>query len=73
MERNIEIGLKRSRLLGIPEVALILGLPEKTVRIQVAPGSGREFPIEHRKLGKLVKFDSKDVLRISISEANDMR
>ena len=42
----------------IEEVAEYLGLSSKTIRNQL---SERRFPIKHIKLGKLVRFDFKDV------------
>jgi excisionase family DNA binding protein len=46
------------RLLNIEETAEYLGIAPKTIKNQISNGC---FPINHVKLGKLVKFDFKDV------------
>lgn len=46
------------RLLNINETAEYLGMAPKTIKNQLSNG---RFPIRYIKLGKLVRFDLKDV------------
>ena len=49
------------RLLSVEEVAVYLGISARTIYNQVAPKSKRPFPIKAKRIGKLVKFDVKDL------------
>lgn len=49
------------RLLSVEETAEYLGLSPRTIYNAVARKSKRPFPIKPKRLGKLVKFDRKDV------------
>ena len=47
-------------MLGINEVADYLGLAPQTIRNKLAAGT---FPIKTKRLGRLLKWDRKDVDR----------
>ncbi len=49
------------RLLSVEEVAQYLGLSPRTIYNQIAPKSKRPFPIKAKRIGKLVKFDVRDL------------
>ncbi len=51
------------RLLNIRDVARILGISERTIYNQVRKGAERKFPIRVKRVGKLIRFDPKDVRR----------
>jgi excisionase family DNA binding protein len=46
------------KLLSVTEVAKRFGLAKKTVYNQLSQGL---FPVKHKKIGRLVKFDSIEV------------
>jgi predicted DNA-binding transcriptional regulator AlpA len=48
------------RMLGIEEVSTIIGLKPQTIRNKLSNGT---FPIATRKIGRLLKWDSKDIER----------
>ncbi len=45
-------------LLSVPELAGILGLRPQTIYNKISQGL---FPIKHKKIGKLVRFDSREL------------
>jgi excisionase family DNA binding protein len=45
-------------MLGVKEIAEYLGLKAQTIYNQV---SGGTFPIKHRRIGRLLKWDVKEV------------
>jgi excisionase family DNA binding protein len=49
------------RLLSVEEAARYLGLSPRTIYNAVARKSKRPFPVRVRRIGKLVKFDIKDL------------
>ena len=51
----------KKRLLSVEEVAQYLGLSSRTIYNQIAPKSKRPFPIKPKRIGKLVKFDVRDL------------
>ncbi len=51
------------RLLTIKETATYLGLSPRTIYNMVAPKSKKPFPVKPKKIGKLVRFDIKDLDR----------
>jgi len=55
------MGQKKKRLLSVEETAEYLGISPRTIYNSVAPKSQRPFPIKHKKIGKLVKFDIRDL------------
>jgi len=53
----------QSKLLTIKEVAEILQISPRTIYNQVRKNAERKFPIRVRRVGKLIRFDQKDVQR----------
>lgn len=51
------------RLLSVDEAAEYLGLSPRTIYNAIAPKSKRPFPVRPKRLGKLVKFDLKELER----------
>ncbi|HAY22657.1 MAG TPA: AlpA family transcriptional regulator [Desulfobacterales bacterium] len=51
-------GSIKKRMLGVKEVAEYLGLKVQTIYNQVSAGT---FPIKHRRIGRLLKWDILDV------------
>ena len=49
------------RLLSISETAVYLGLSPRTIYNAIAPKSKRPFPVKAKRIGKLVRFDVKDL------------
>ncbi|MFX0197219.1 MAG: helix-turn-helix transcriptional regulator [Candidatus Hodarchaeota archaeon] len=49
------------RLLSVEETAIYLGLSPRTIYNAVARKSKRPFPVKPKRIGKLVKFDIKDL------------
>jgi predicted DNA-binding transcriptional regulator AlpA len=49
------------RLLNIEETAYYLGLSPRTIYNGVAPKSKAPFPIKPKRIGKLVRFDVRDL------------
>jgi predicted DNA-binding transcriptional regulator AlpA len=49
------------RLIDVNTLAEILDMSPRTIRNGVAPKSKRPFPIKAKRIGKLVKFDVRDV------------
>lgn len=49
------------RLLSVEETAEYLGLSVRTLYNRVAPRSKRPFPVKPKRIGKLVKFDVRDL------------
>ena len=49
------------KLLTIKEVARLLQISERTIYNQVRKGAERPFPIKAKRVGKLIRFDVKDV------------
>ena len=51
----------QKRLFSIEEAAVYLGLKPRTIYNAVAPKSKRPFPVKVKRIGKLVKFDLRDL------------
>ena len=49
---------RHRRMIGIKELSAILGLKEQTIRNKLTSGT---FPIPTKKIGRLLKWDNKDV------------
>ena len=49
------------RLLSVEETATYLGLSPRTIYNGVAPGSKNPFPVKAKRIGKLVRFDIRDL------------
>jgi excisionase family DNA binding protein len=54
-------GMQLRRLLGVEEVADLLGISPKTIYNQVGRKSKRQFPVKAKRVGRLVKFAVEDV------------
>jgi excisionase family DNA binding protein len=51
------------RLLSVEEAATYLGISPRTIYNAVARRSKKPFPIRPKRIGKLVKFDIRDLER----------
>ena len=60
-EKKIEGPSKR--LLSIGETATYLGLSPRTIYNAIAPKSPKPFPVKPKRIGKLVRFDIRDLDR----------
>lgn len=49
------------RLLSVREAATYLGLNPRTIYNQIGPRAKRPFPVKQKRIGKLVKFDIRDL------------
>lgn len=49
------------RLLNINETAAYLGLSPRTIYNGIAPKSRKPFPVKPKRIGKLVRFDIRDL------------
>jgi len=49
------------RLLSVEETAAYLGMSPRTIYNRIGPKAKKPFPIKAKRLGKLVKFDVKEV------------
>ena len=49
------------RLLSVEETAQYLGLSARTIYNAIAPKSKKPFPVKAKRVGKLVKFDIRDL------------
>ena len=49
------------RLLNVKETAQYLGIEPRTIYNGVAPNSTKPFPIGVRRIGKLIRFDIRDL------------
>lgn len=49
------------RLLSVEETANYIGLSSRTIYNQIGPKAKRRFPVKPRRIGKLVKFDKKEL------------
>jgi predicted DNA-binding transcriptional regulator AlpA len=59
------------RLLNIQEAATYLGLAPRTLYNGIAPKSRNPFPIKPVRIGKLRKFDIRDLDRFIEESKND--
>ena len=57
-ERNNANAFYGRALLSVGELAGILGIRPQTIYNKMSQGL---FPIKHKKIGKLVKFDSREL------------
>jgi predicted DNA-binding transcriptional regulator AlpA len=58
-ERTNQATVKR--LLSVEEAAAYLGISPRSLYNQVAPRAKNPFPVKPKRIGKLVKFDRKDL------------
>jgi len=49
------------RLLNVEETAQYLGLAPRTIYNAIAPKSKNPFPVKAKRIGKLVRFDIRDI------------
>ena len=49
------------RLLSVEEAAVYLGISARTIYNQIGKKAKKKFPIKAKRIGKLVKFDIKDL------------
>lgn len=49
------------RLLNVEETAQYLGLSPRTIYNQICPKAKKPFPVKPKRVGKLVKFDIRDL------------
>lgn len=62
-ENNRKVASSGRRLLSVGEAATYLGLSPRTLYNGVAPQSKSPFPVRAKRIGKLVRFDIKDLDR----------
>lgn len=55
--------LSGKRLLSVEETAEYLGLSPRTIYNQVCRKAKKPFPVKAKRVGKLVKFDIRDLER----------
>ena len=60
-EGTVEGKLIEKRLLSVEEAAEYLGISPRTIYNAVAPKSKNPFPVKPKRVGKLVKFDIRDL------------
>jgi len=58
-----ELTFPKKRLLSVEEVAIYLGLSPRTIYNAIAPKSKKPFPVKPKRIGKLVRFDIRDLDR----------
>lgn len=51
------------RLLSVEETAEYLGIAAMTIYNQIAPKAKKKFPVKAKRVGRLVRFDIRDVER----------
>ena len=56
-----EMNLTGKRLLTIEEAANFLGLSPRSIYNRIGPKSPNPFPIRPKRIGKLVRFDLRDL------------
>ena len=52
---------RTKRLLSVEETASYLGLSPRTIYNGIAPKSKNPFPVKPKRIGKLVRFDIRDL------------
>ena len=53
----------RKRLLSVQEAAAYLGISARTIYNGISRKATKPFPVKPKRIGKLVKFDLKDLDR----------
>ena len=56
-----EMDLAGKRLLSVEEAANFLGLSPRSIYNRIGPKSHNPFPIRQKRIGKLVRFDLRDL------------
>ena len=59
----MEKKLPEKRLLSVKETAAYLGISERTIYNQIHRQAKKKFPVKPKRIGKLVKFDIRDLER----------
>lgn len=49
------------RLLSVEEAGIYLGISPRTIYNGIAPKSKKPFPLKPKRIGKLVRFDIRDL------------
>ena len=49
------------RLLSVEETATYLNISARTIYNSIAPKSKKPFPVKPKRIGKLVRFDIRDL------------
>ena len=57
--KKVDLGGKR--LLTIEEAANFLGLSPRSIYNRIGPRSPNPFPVKPKRIGKLVRFDLRDL------------
>jgi len=55
--------IHNKRLLSVKETAVYLGISERTIYNQIHRRAKKKFPVKPKRIGKLVKFDVRDLER----------
>ena len=58
---NVQATAPKKRLLSVEETADYLGLSPRTLYNCIAPKAKRPFPVKPVRVGKLVRFDLRDL------------
>ena len=53
--------IQEKRLLSVEETAVLLGISPRTIYNQIGKKTKIRFPIKPKRIGRLVKFDIKDI------------
>ncbi len=59
--KSINSRIEHKRLLSVEETAAYLGLSPRTIYNQIGPRAKKPFPVKPKRIGKLVKFDLRDL------------
>ena len=51
------------RLLSVEEAAVYLGIKSRTIYNRVGPKAKNPFPVRPKRIGKMVRFDLRDLER----------
>jgi predicted DNA-binding transcriptional regulator AlpA len=62
-ENNRKVASSGKRLLSVGEAAFYLSISPRTLYSAVAPKSKKPFPVKPKRMGKLVRFDIRDLDR----------
>lgn len=57
----MEIQRKGRRLLSVEETAAYLGISPRTIYNKIGRKAKNKFPVKPKRIGKLVKFDLRDL------------
>ena len=57
----MEKELTKKRLLSVEETAAYLGISPRTVYNQVCLKSKKKFPVKPKRIGRIIRFDLRDL------------